>query len=151
MAQSLAKILVHAIFSTHQRKPLLHDPLIRAETYRYMGGILTRLECQPIVIGGVEDHAHLLFALSRTCEAAKVVAEVKRGSSVWLKSKFSECNDFSWQHGYGIFSIGSSQIDSTRAYIQQQEEHHRKVSFQNEFRQFLKRYEVAFDERYVWD
>jgi REP element-mobilizing transposase RayT len=151
MPQSLAKILVHTVFSTKERRPFLRDKVLREELYRYLGGILTNLDCQPIIVGGVEDHIHLLCALSRTCEAAAMVKEVKRGSSLWVKTKSKDTQDFAWQNGYGIFSIGFSQIASVRDYVAGQEEHHRKVSFQDEFRQLLRRYEVDFDERYVWD
>jgi REP element-mobilizing transposase RayT len=151
MPQSLAKILVHTVFSTKDRRPLLRDKTLRDELHRYLGGILTHLDCQPIIVGGVEDHAHLLCALSRTCEAAAMVKEVKRGSSLWLKTKSPDLQDFAWQSGYGIFSIGFSQIASVRDYIAGQEEHHRKVSFEDEFRLLLQRYEIKFDERYVWD
>lgn len=151
MPQSLAKILVHAVFSTKARRPFLRDKTLRDELHRYLGGILTNLECQPIIIGGEEDHVHLRCALSRTCEAAAMVKEVKRGSSLWLKTKSPDLADFAWQNGYGIFSIGFSQIEAVRDYIAGQEEHHRKVSFQDEFRQLLRRYEIGFDERYVWD
>jgi putative transposase len=106
--QSLAKILVHTIFSTKDRRPFLRDKSIRDELHRYMGGILTNLDCQPIIIGGVEDHVHLLCALSRTCNASEMVKEVKRGSSLWLKSKSPELAEFAWQNGYGIFSVGCS-------------------------------------------
>jgi len=149
--QSLAKILVHTVFSTKDRRPFLRDKPLRDELHRYLGGILTNLECQPIIVGGVENHVHLLCALSRTCDAAAMVKEVKRGSSLWLKTKSPDLADFAWQNGYGIFSIGFSQIESVREYIAGQEEHHRKVSFQDEFRQLLRRYEIEFDERYVWD
>lgn len=149
--QSLAKILVHTVFSTKDRRPFLRDKPLRDELHRYLGGILTNLECQPNIVGGVEDHAHLLCALSRTCDAAAMVKEVKRGSSLWLKTKSPDLADFAWQNGYGIFSIGFSQIESVREYIAGQEEHHRKVSFQDEFRELLRRYEIDFDERYVWD
>lgn len=149
--QSLAKILVHAVFSTKDRWPFLRDKSLRDELHRYLGGILTHLECQPIIVGGVEDHVHLLCALSRTCDAATMIKEVKRGSSLWLKTKSPALADFAWQSGYGIFSIGFSQIETVRKYIAEQEEHHRKVSFQDEFRKLLRRYEIEFDERYVWD
>jgi putative transposase len=149
--QSLAKILVHTAFSTKDRQPLLRDKPLRDELHRYLGGILTRLECQPIIVGGVEDHVHLLCALSRTCDAAAMVKEVKRGSSLWLKTKSPDLADFTWQNGYGIFSIGFSQIDAVRKYIAGQEEHHRELSFQDEFRQLLHRYKIEFDERYVGD
>jgi REP element-mobilizing transposase RayT len=151
MSQSLAKILVHTVFSTKDRHPLLRDKNLRDELHRYIGGILNHLECQPVIVGGVEDHVHLLCALSRTLAAAEMVKEVKRGSSIWLKTKAQELHDFAWQNGYGIFSIGFSQIETVRNYIASQEEHHRKVSFQDEFRELLRRYEIEFDERYVWD
>jgi putative transposase len=149
--QSLAKILVHTVFSTKERRPFLRDPVLRDELHHYLGGILTNLDCQPIITGGVEDHVHLLCALSRTCEAAEMVKEIKRGSSLWLKTKGPELSDFAWQSGYGMFSIGFSQIEAVRSYIAGQEQHHRKVSFQDEFRKLLRRYEIAFDERYVWE
>ena len=151
MPQSLAKILVHTVFSTKDRHPLLHDKTLREEMHRYLGGILVNLDCQPIIVGGVTDHVHFLCALSRTCEVAAMVKEVKRGSSVWVKTKGPDLANFAWQNGYGIFSIGFSQIESVRLYIAGQEEHHRQLTFQDEFRVLLKRYEIEFDERYVWD
>ena len=151
MAQSLAKILVHTFFSTKDRRPFLRDKPLREELHRYLGGILTNLDSQPLIIGGVEDHVHLLHTLSRTTTIAGTVKEVKRGSSLWLKTKSPALGDFEWQAGYGAFSIGFLQVDAVRAYIAGQEEHHRKISFQDEFRALLKRYEVEFDERYVWD
>jgi putative transposase len=151
MSQSLSKILVHAVFSTKDRRPFLKDRATREELYKYLGGILNHHDCQPIIIGGVEDHVHVLSSLSRTWEAAEMIKEMKRSSSIWLKEKNKRLADFAWQGGYGIFSIGFSQIGSVRRYISNQQEHHRKVSFQDEFRLFLKRYEIEFDERYVWD
>jgi REP element-mobilizing transposase RayT len=151
MPQSLAKILVHTVFSTKDRRPFLRDKPLREELHRYLGGILTNLDCQPLIIGGVEDHVHILTTLSRTGTAADMVKEVKRGSSIWLKTKGPGLQEFAWQNGYGIFSIGNSQVEAARHYIAAQEEHHRKLSFQDEFRDFLKRYEIEFDERYVWD
>ena len=149
MPQSLGKILVHTVFSTKDRRPFLRDRQVRDELHHYFGGILANLDCQPIISGGTEDHVHILSALSRTCEAANMVKETKRVSTAWLK----ECGlgDFAWQTGYGIFSIGVSQIETVRRYIARQPEHHRKISFQDEFRKLLRRYEIAFDERYVWD
>ncbi|HWI55744.1 MAG TPA: IS200/IS605 family transposase [Bacillota bacterium] len=151
MPQSLAKILVHIVFSTKERRPFLRDQPLREELHRYLGGILARHDCQPLIIGGVEDHVHLLSTLSRTCPVAEIIKELKRGSSLWLKAQMPELNDFAWQNGYGIFSIGFSQVEAVRGYIAGQEVHHRKVSFQDEFRAFLRRYAVAFDERYVWE
>jgi putative transposase len=151
MPQSLAKILVHSVFSTKDRRPFLHERALRQELHHYLGGILAQLDCQPMIVGGVEDHVHLLCALSRTCEPAAMIKEAKRASSLWLKTRSPELQDFVWQNGYGIFSVGFSQIGSVRKYIAGQEEHHRKTSFQDEFRQLLRRYEIVFDERYVWD
>jgi putative transposase len=144
-------ILVHSVFSTKDRRPFLREWPAREELHHYIGGILARLDCQPIIVVGVEDHVHFLCALSRTCEPAAMIKEAKRGSSLWLKTRGPEWQDFAWQNGYGIFSVGFSQIDSVRKYIAGQEAHHRKTSFQDESRQLLRRYEIAFDERYVWD
>jgi putative transposase len=151
MPQSLAKILIHTVFSTKDRRPLLHDKLLREELHRYLGGILANHGCQPLIIGGVADHVHVLSTLSRTGSVAEMVKEVKRSSSLWLKTQSSDLHDFAWQNGYGVFSIGFSQVGTVRNYIAGQEAHHRKISFQDEFREFLKRYEIEFDERYVWD
>jgi putative transposase len=148
MPQSLARILVHTVFSTKERRPFLRDTALRKEMHRYLGGVLSNLDCQPIIVGGADDHVQLLCALSRTCEAAEMVED---GSSLWVKTKGANNHDFAWQNGYGIFSIGFSQIPSVRDYIAGQEEHHRKLSFQDEYRQMLRRYEIEFNERYVWD
>jgi putative transposase len=151
MSQSLSKILVHTVFSTKDRRPYFRDDALQKELHRYLGGVLSRLDCQPIIVGGVEDHVHLLSTLSRTCQAADMVKEVKRGSSLWLKKQDASLKSFAWQNGYGVFSIGFSQIQVVRRYIAGQAEHHRGASFQDEFRLLLKRYAVEFDERYVWD
>jgi REP element-mobilizing transposase RayT len=151
MSQSLAKIILHAVFSTKDRRPFLRDKPVREELHRYLGGILAGHDCQPLTIGGVEDHVHILTTLARTVPAAEMIKEAKRGSSLWLKTKGADYEDFAWQNGYGIFSIGFSQVGAVRNYIAGQEAHHQKISFQAEFREFLRRYEVEFDERYVWD
>ena len=151
MPQSLSKILLHVVFSTKERRPFLRDHTLRDEMHKYIGGILKERDCPPIVVGGVEDHVHVLCALARTCAPAEMVKEMKRSSSLWIKSRCSEERDFAWQHGYGIFSIGYSQLEDVRRYIAEQEQHHAKVTFQEEFRRLLERYDVAFDEAYVWD
>ncbi len=138
-------------FSTKERRPFLREKPLRDELHHYIGGILGNLDCVPIITGGVEDHVHFLCALSRTAQPAEVVKEIKRGSSLWIKTKSNDLRDFAWQSGYGMFSIGYSQIESARKYIGNQEEHHRNISFQDELREILKRYDVQFDERYVWD
>jgi len=151
MPQSLSKILLHVVFSTKERRPLLRDCAFREEMHGYIGGILNGLDCAPVIVGGVEDHVHLLCVLSRTCAPADMVKEVKRGSSLRIKTRSSVFADFAWQSGYGVFSIGYSQVEEVRRYIAGQEEHHRKLTFQDEFRRLLARYEVSFDEAYVWD
>ena len=151
MPQSLAKILIHTVFSTKDRRPYLHDRALRDEMHAYLGGILSNLGCQPIIVGGVADHVHLLSTLARTSTPADMVKEIKRSSSLWVKSKSPQLQAFGWQNGYGVFSLGFSQISDVKRYIANQEEHHRKISFQDELREFLRRYEVEFDERYMWD
>ncbi len=149
MPQSLSKILVHPIFSTKHREPLI-APEIRPRLYAYMVGILDNLKSPSVQTGGVADHVHVLLALGRTLSVAEVVEEVKKSSSKWMKAE-GGVPGFSWQAGYGAFSIGESQAEAVIKYIRAQEEHHRKVGFQDEFRRFLERYRVAYDERYVWD
>jgi putative transposase len=143
--------LVHVVFSTKERRPFFRDLPVREEVHKYLGGIARERECQPIIVGGVEDDVHVLVALARTVDAATLVKELKRGSSIWIKTKGDEYGDFSWQTGYGIFSIGFSQLQEVKEYIANQEAHHRKMTFQEEFRRFLERYEIEFDERYVWE
>jgi hypothetical protein len=132
-------------------QPRTDGPFSTIEDFAKNCGILANLSCQPIIVGGVEDHVHLLCALARTCTASDMVKEAKRGSSLWIKTKDASLQDFSQQNGFGIFSIGYSQIPDAKQYIASQEEHHRKTSFQDEYRTFLERYEIAYDERYVWD
>ena len=112
MAQSLSKILVHVVFSTKNRHPFLDDANLRTELHAYLGGILARLDCQPIIVGGVADHVHALAALARTRAAADVIKETKRGSALWVKAADPSLSDFAWQNGYGAFSIGASQISA---------------------------------------
>ncbi len=151
MPQSLAKILVHTVFSTKDRRPFLRNRALRDELHCYLGGILSNLNCQPMIVGGVEDHVHIHSTLARTCEAAEMVKELKRGSTLWIETKDPGLKQFAGQSGYGIFSIGFSQIAAVRSYIAGQVEHHSQVSFQDEFRLLLTKYGVDFDERYVWD
>ena len=150
MPQSLAKIYVHLIFSTKNREPLL-DREIQIELASYLGGALNNLDCQPIEIGGAKDHADVLCCLSKNLSVSKLIEEIKSGSSKWVKTKGSHFAQFHWQNGYGAFSVSQSHLNAVIQYIRQQEEHHRKVTFQEEFREFLERYRVAYDERYVWD
>lgn len=107
--------------------------------------------CPPILIGGVSDHVHILIQLGRRISQADLVKELKRGSNLWIHERFPHIAKFAWQAGYGAFSVSTSNLEAVRAYIANQPEHHAKISFQDEFRAFLKKHGVAFDERYVWD
>ncbi|MGA2061756.1 MAG: IS200/IS605 family transposase [Thermoguttaceae bacterium] len=151
MPQSLANVLVHIVFSTKERRALLQVPDLRNAMHRYLVGISANLECPAIIAGGATDHVHLLANQSRTITLAEWVKELKRASSLWAKKKSRQWNVFQWQAGYGAFSVSQSQKVRVREYIRTQEEHHRKISFQDEFRQILKKHGVVFDEQYVWD
>ena len=150
MPQSLSSILIHLIFSTKDRKPFL-TPEIDTELYPYMASIFKALKSPALIINGTSDHLHTLFSLSRVAAVADVVEEVKTESSKWIKRKGIEFRNFHWQSGYGAFSIGQSQVSTVKRYIGRQKQHHHRVTFQDEYRKFLKAYEVEYDERYVWD
>ena len=150
MPQSLAKVYIHLIFSTRNREPLLRDQA-RADLHEYMGGTLRDLDSSALEINSEPDHCHVLFLLSRTHTLSDVVGQLKRGSSAWLKTQGSIYSAFHWQNGYGAFSVSQSGVDEVREYIRRQHEHHQRVTFQDEFRAFLRRYQIAFDERYVWN
>jgi REP element-mobilizing transposase RayT len=150
MPQSLSNLLTHLIFSTKNREPWLRGD-VATEIHPYLVGILDNLKCPSIQIGGVSDHVHIFFRLSRTKPVAEVVEKVKTSTSKWIKTKGSEFAGFHWQAGYGAFSVSQSDSDAVIAYIREQPEHHRKVSFQEEYRRFLTRYQIPYDERYVWD
>jgi len=150
MPQSLARLHVHLIFSTKHRAPLLRDT-VRDSLHRYMAVVLQNLDCPPALINSVEDHVHILFELGRTVAISKAVEEVKKSSSKWLKTQGIGFADFAWQAGYGAFAVSESNVMAVRDYIAEQRAHHRKKSFQEEYRSFLKRHRVAFDERYVWE
>jgi len=126
-------------------------PVIRTELHPYLAVVLRDNDCPSLKVGGVADHVHLLFGLSRTVAVAKVVELVKTSSSKWIKTKGPEFAFFHWQTGYGVFSVSQSDADAVVRYIENQEAHHRRLSFQDEYRRFLERYQVAYDERYVWD
>jgi REP element-mobilizing transposase RayT len=150
MAQSLAKNLIHLIFSTKNRDPVLSE-IVRPSLHRYLAGIFKDLESPTLAANSVADHIHILFNLNKNQPLAHVVMEIKRGSSKWLKTQGSDLEQFHWQNGYGAFSIGQSAVEEVKAYIANQAEHHRVKTFEEEFRTFLIRYEIDFDERYVWD
>ncbi len=151
MPQSLSVVYLHLVFSTKNRRPLLRDRTMRNSLHGYMGEVSDRLECAPILVGGVEDHVHLLTRFSRTITQAEWVKEIKRVSSHWLKDQGVDYWDFEWQKGYADFSVSQSALESVRDYIARQEEHHRKMTFQDELRALLRKHQVEWDERYVWD
>jgi len=150
MPQSLSNLIAHLVFSTYHRDLLL-TPEIRAELFPYLTGILRNHGCHAIQIGGVQDHVHMLFAISRTVTAADIVKAIKGSSSSWINERWPNGRRFSWQSGYGIFSVGQRDIEIEIRYIQNQEEHHRKVSFQDEYRELMRIAGIEIDERYVWD
>jgi REP element-mobilizing transposase RayT len=148
--QSLAQVLVHLIFSTKSREPLLSDD-IRPELHPYMATILKGMDSPAILINSVADHAHVLFHLSKNHALCEVIESVKKDSSKWIKTKGKAYRTFHWQSGYGAFSVSQSNVAQVVRYIEEQKEHHRRRTFQEEFRAFLKTYQVPYDERYVWD
>ncbi len=151
MPQSLTNLLVHLIFSTKDRYPFLQDAPILAETHRYLGGLVKKLGGEAIAVGGVADHVHLLLVLPKTMTLSDMVRELKRASSLWIKSRCPHLKDFAWQGGCGAFSVGQGEVEVVRSYIHRQEEHHRAKTFQDEFRQFLIKYGITYDEKYLWD
>jgi putative transposase len=150
VSQSLVKNLVHLVYSTKHREPLVPKQSWNA-LFAYQAGIFAEWESPALGIGGVEDHVHALFALSKNHPLKKIVEEVKKGSSKWMKSDGPRIQGFGWQAGYAAFSVSQSSVEAVQKYIDDQEEHHRKMTFQDELRMLLKRHEVEFDERYVWD
>lgn len=150
MPQSLVKNYIHLITSTKHRQHLI-DENIEQELYSYIGGICKNLNCNPVEIGGHVDHIHALFLLNKNMTLVKAVEEIKGHSSKWIKTKGEAYGNFYWQSGYGAFSVNPAEIDRVIAYIRNQKEHHRKTHFQNEFRAFLKKYNVEYDEQYLWD
>lgn len=150
MPQSLANVLIHLVFSTKGRRPWI-DENIEDELFRYLATICSEHDCTALQIGGTDDHVHIACNLTRTVTVSKLVEEIKRSSSKWMKTKGPRFAGFAWQNGYGAFSIGQSQVDDLKRYIAGQREHHRQESFQDELRKLLARYQIHYDEKYVWD
>jgi putative transposase len=150
MGQALVKNYLHIVFSTKNRMPLIYPPY-EDELHNYFGGICKNLECQPIITGGYTDHIHILCMLSKKIALIKLIEEVKSHSSKWIKTKDESLKNFYWQDGYGAFSVNPSEVDVVMKYISNQHEHHKKVTFQDEYLAFLKKYNIEYDERYVWD
>jgi REP-associated tyrosine transposase len=150
MPQSLSAVYIHVTFSTKDRRPFLREKPLRASLHAYLGGISKTLECPPIIVGGVEDHVHLLCRFGRTITQADWLKELKRVSNGWLKDQGGNYADFEWQNGYASFSVSQSNLEKVKRYIATQEEHHRKATFQDELRALLRKHGLEFDERYVW-
>ncbi|HEY3967663.1 MAG TPA: transposase [Planctomycetaceae bacterium] len=151
MPQSLANVLLHIVFSTKNRAPFLKSKDLRESLNAYMVGTLQNIECPSLITRSVEDRLHCLCHLSRKLSIAQLIEEMKTESSIWVKKQSPSLQDFYWQSGYGAFSVSQSNVEQVKVYIANQEEHHRKITFQDEFRALLRRHKIEFDERYVWD
>ncbi len=150
MPQSLSQVILHVVFSTKDRRPWL-DPAIRPRMHAYLATVCRDCECQAYRVGGAADHVHIAARLARTISQADLLEKIKKTSSAWIKPQGDQYEAFHWQGGYGGFSVGWSQLDELVRYIDRQDEHHRTRTFQEEYRDLLKKYRVEFDERYVWD
>ncbi len=150
MPQSFTKLYAHLIFSTKNRQPFL-DEQIRIRVHGYLATIIRNLDSPYVVVGGVADHVHILFDMGKFHTPLEFVEQVKRESSKFVKTLGADYKNFYWQRGYGIFSVSPTHLSNAEHYVRNQEDHHKKRTFQDEFKEFLKRYEIEYDERYVWD
>ena len=153
MPQSLAKLWVHIIFSTRDRYPFLKNPTVQQKVHQYIKSICYKQDCQAMMVGGIGDHVHILTSLSKNISISKLVEEIKKSSSKWIKTLSSvdeALSQFYWQRGYGAFSVSQSALTAIKSYIQNQQIHHQQQSFQDEFRKFLIRHDVSYSEEYVW-
>lgn len=149
MSQSLSKLFVHIVFHTKYCQPLIKES-VEKELYAYIGSIIKDNQSTPIKINGTADHIHILCIMSKNIALACLLEEIKRHSSRWIKTKGSEFKNFEWQGGYGGFSVSKSGVEDVKKYIENQKEHHKKMSFKEEYIKLLERYEVDYDERYLW-
>jgi putative transposase len=150
MPQSLSRIILHIVFSTKNREPFLHDE-IGKRMQAYLATVCRDCDAEAYRVGGVADHVHIACKLPRTITVSKLLETTKRESSKWIKKQGDGYKGFYWQGGYGAFSVSPSHLDPLIAYVENQAEHHRKETFQDEFRRLLKKYGIEYDERYVWD
>ena len=150
MAHATVSNLLHHVFSTKERQRLI-TPDLEKRLFPYMAGIARENKIKTLSIGGTEDHVHMLLSLPATVALSKAIQLIKGGSSKRVHDTFPEHQKFKWQEGYGAFTIGISQIQTTINYIQSQKEHHKRKDFKDEFRAFLKKHEIEYDERYIWD
>ena len=152
MPQSVARVALHLVYSTKHRSPCLKTDELRKQLYAYMATILkNQVESSAIIIGGVEDHVHILCSLSRKFPIMKLVEESKKETSKWLKKQDASFSDFSWQGGYGAFGVSESNVPQVRQYIANQVQWHKKLSFQDEFRMLCEKHGIELDEKYAWD
>ena len=149
MAQTLTRLLTHIVFSTKERRNLI-TPAVEPELHAYLGGICRNRESPALVIGGTENHVHLLISLSKNIALSDLMMTLKKDSSKWIKTKGTAFRQFHWQDGYGAFSIGESQVGAVTDYIRGQKERHKSMSFEDELVALAERYGVAFDSRYLW-
>jgi putative transposase len=150
MAQSLSKVLLHLVFSTKSRRPWIIDRL-QPKLHAYLAGACKNLNSHAYRVGGTDNHVHIACTLPRTLSISNLLEEIKKTSSAWMKTQDPSCAHFTWQAGYGAFSLGQSQLESLIAYIDNQREHHLKRTFKEEMIEILDRYGVEFDRRYLWD
>ncbi len=150
MSQSLSRVLLHLVFSTKSRRRLISES-VRPRLHAYLAGACRAIGSEALRVGGTEDHVHIACTLPRTLTVSDLLAEVKRSSSAWMKQQKDGCPDFTWQAGYGAFSLGQSQLTAIVRYIDHQEEHHRSQSLKEELRELLQRYGIAPDEAHLWD
>lgn len=150
MPQSLSKVYAHITFSTKSRKNLIDDK-IESKLYSYLGGICKELECNPIQVGGYKNHVHILCLLSKKIAQMDLIQQLKQSSSGWIKTKGEQYSDFYWQNGYGIFSVSQSGVHAVTNYIKNQKAHHQKRTSKEEYLLLLKKYNVEYNERYLWD
>ena len=151
MPQSLSRVWIHLVFSTKDRRAYLQNTKIRDEMFHMLGHHAKQAGCNPGRVGGWIDHVHVLCGLSRTMTIAKLVELLKCETSKWVKQRANDLGTFSWQNGYGAFSVSQSVVDQVIEYIETQPAHHGRMTYQEEFRALCAKYQVAVDERYVWD
>ena len=151
MPQSLSMVYIHAVFSTKERRKSLQAVSFRNGMHSYLGGISKQLNCPPLIVGGVDDHVHILARLSRTMTIAAWIMNLKRSSTIWANQTGALRIPFSWQVGYGAFSVSVSDVPRVRGYIEEQVGHHSRFTFQDEFRVLLRNHGIEWDERYLWD
>lgn len=150
MSQSLADVILHFVFSTKGRNPWIQSD-VEEELYQYISGVCRNLDSPVIKINGVEDHIHVLLQLGKTIPISKLISEMKSSSSRWIKTKGDRYRDFAWQGGYGGFSVSRPNLEGAKKYLSSQKEHHKTVTFKEEFLTMLQRAQIPYDEKYLWD